>query len=290
MRLHGPVLVAVGVLGLGTLCALAQEGAPSADRIAPYHRHRDTHHGHDHVYPDRGAVFRELPGPATTVNYAGIPYRFVNGIWFEQRGPAFIVVAAPIGLVVPSLPAVATAVGSGVQALLYVNDTYYRARPDLGGYEVVNDPADATVPAPEVSADAESAAPVVQAAPEAAAVPAATPPPAAAPVALPPPPAPMPVQPTLPLPPATGVAAAQAAVPAPPPSQGVRTSITPRNGQTPDQQARDHYECYRFAVAQTGFDPLRVASGISPAQLSQEQADYDRAQAACFEGRGYAVQ
>ena len=29
----------------------------------------------------------------------------------------------------------------------------------------------------------------------------------------------------------------------------------PMNGQTAEQQSRDHYECYNWAVNQTGFDP-----------------------------------
>lgn len=29
----------------------------------------------------------------------------------------------------------------------------------------------------------------------------------------------------------------------------------PKTGQTSDQQARDHYECYNWAIKQTGFDP-----------------------------------
>lgn len=29
----------------------------------------------------------------------------------------------------------------------------------------------------------------------------------------------------------------------------------PKNGQTTEQQSRDHYECYNWAVDQTGFDP-----------------------------------
>jgi hypothetical protein len=57
----------------------------------------------------------------------------------------------------------------------------------------------------------------------------------------------------------------------------------------PDQQARDRYECYRFAVAQTGFDPLRTAGTLAGAQYAERQSAYERAQAACFEGRGYSV-
>ncbi|MCE5283569.1 MAG: glycine zipper family protein [Deltaproteobacteria bacterium] len=33
----------------------------------------------------------------------------------------------------------------------------------------------------------------------------------------------------------------------------------PKAGQTADQQSRDHYECYNWAVAQTGFDPGQSA-------------------------------
>ncbi|HUN54740.1 MAG TPA: hypothetical protein VMU29_06245 [Smithella sp.] len=36
----------------------------------------------------------------------------------------------------------------------------------------------------------------------------------------------------------------------------------PNNGQTTEQQSRDHYECYNWAVQQTGFDPSQ--SSIPP--------------------------
>ena len=36
----------------------------------------------------------------------------------------------------------------------------------------------------------------------------------------------------------------------------------PREGQTKEQQSRDHYECYNWAVQQTGFDPSQ--SSIPP--------------------------
>lgn len=36
----------------------------------------------------------------------------------------------------------------------------------------------------------------------------------------------------------------------------------PQKGQTTDQQSRDHYECYNWAIKQTGFDPSQ--SSIPP--------------------------
>jgi hypothetical protein len=83
----------------------------------------------------------------------------------------------------------------------------------------------------------------------------------------------------------TTASAPQPATPVPG-GGGIKFSASPHNGQTPDQQARDQYDCYRFGVAQTGFDPM--TSG-TPAAGKPSQADFDRARAACFEGRGYTV-
>jgi hypothetical protein len=74
----------------------------------------------------------------------------------------------------------------------------------------------------------------------------------------------------------------------PDPPKGIRAALSPKNGQTADQLAHDRYDCYRFAVSQTGFDPVRSGSAAS-ATTAQQQYDYDRAQSACFEARGYAV-
>jgi hypothetical protein len=59
--------------------------------------------------------------------------------------------------------------------------------------------------------------------------------------------------------------------------------IYPKNGQSDDQQATDRYECHRWAVAQSGFDPTAGsrATGSAP--------DYRRAMGACLEGRGYSA-
>lgn len=58
-------------------------------------------------------------------------------------------------------------------------------------------------------------------------------------------------------------------VPSPSAGTGPGTPITqvyfyPKEGQTPDQQSRDHYECYNWAMQQTGFDPSQ--SSIPPEQ------------------------
>ena len=65
--------------------------------------------------------------------------------------------------------------------------------------------------------------------------------------------------------------------------------VYPRNGQSPEQQATDRYECHRWAAGQTGFDPSREGGGVGPAAVATKRADYGRADNACLEGRGYTV-
>jgi hypothetical protein len=63
--------------------------------------------------------------------------------------------------------------------------------------------------------------------------------------------------------------------------------VYPRQNQTAEQQASDEYECHRWAVTQSGFDPTANATGTGTSNGSR--ADYGRAQAACLDGRGYTV-
>ncbi|MGV8059169.1 MAG: DUF6515 family protein [Smithellaceae bacterium] len=80
--------------------------------------------------------------------------------------------------------------------------------------------------------------------------------------------------------------------PAPPPSDQTSASqifIYPRQGQSEKKQADDRYDCHRWAVSQTGYDPTKPPANLSEAQMIQKRADYQRASAACLDGRGYTV-
>lgn len=65
--------------------------------------------------------------------------------------------------------------------------------------------------------------------------------------------------------------------------------IYPKNGQSPQQQAADRYECHSWATHQTGFDPTQPDGGVAPAQVNSQRTAYRRAMTACLEGRGYSV-
>lgn len=59
----------------------------------------------------------------------------------------------------------------------------------------------------------------------------------------------------------------------------------PKNGQSQEQLGRDKFECHKWAVGQTGFDPTQAGGGAAPGRRDE----YFRAQSACLEGRGYSV-
>jgi hypothetical protein len=65
--------------------------------------------------------------------------------------------------------------------------------------------------------------------------------------------------------------------------------IYPKNGQSEQQQATDRYECHAWAKKQTGFDPTQPLGGVDESQSANKRADYQRAEGACLEARGYTV-
>jgi len=74
------------------------------------------------------------------------------------------------------------------------------------------------------------------------------------------------------------------------PSSTERIFVYPRQGQSEELQAKDRYECHSWAVSQTNYDPTQPSAGdMLEAQRNQMCADYQRAQSACLDGRGYTV-
>lgn len=59
--------------------------------------------------------------------------------------------------------------------------------------------------------------------------------------------------------------------------------VYPSQGQDESQQEFDKYQCYLWAVDQTGVDPSAGAAAGS------NISDYQRAYSVCLEGRGYTV-
>ncbi len=70
-----------------------------------------------------------------------------------------------------------------------------------------------------------------------------------------------------------------------PQGNGYDVVAYPANGQSPAQVQQDGYDCYRWAVQQSGFDPQTVTYAPAPAVVQT----YRQAQGNCLSSRGYQV-
>jgi hypothetical protein len=82
---------------------------------------------------------------------------------------------------------------------------------------------------------------------------------------------------------------APAAQPPGPQASVDKMFIYPRKGQDEKQQATDRYECHSWAAGQTGYDPTKLPDTPAESRQTQMRADYQRAMAACLDGRGYTM-
>jgi hypothetical protein len=73
------------------------------------------------------------------------------------------------------------------------------------------------------------------------------------------------------------------------PASEERLFIYPRKGQSEKQQSDDRYECHRWAVNQTHYDPTQPPGSVPAPPSSQKRAEYNRAMGACLDARGYTV-
>jgi hypothetical protein len=78
----------------------------------------------------------------------GNRFYFSSGIWYAPRGPGFVVVRPPPGLVISVLPPYYSMVWFGGVPYYYANNVYYSWQPDQNGYAVVDPPDNADNPSP----------------------------------------------------------------------------------------------------------------------------------------------
>jgi hypothetical protein len=123
--------------------AYAQEhrGEHERGHFEPYHTphmYFDNRFNHGHYYPSVGYSVGVLPPGYLSLSYGPRRLYFHGGVWFEPRGPGFIVVRPPFGVVVPILPPAYSTVMYGGVPYYYADDVYYTPGP--GGYVVTNPP------------------------------------------------------------------------------------------------------------------------------------------------------
>ena len=141
--------------GATILVALAQTasarsgGGGAGEFGTATHQHLDTGFSHNRFYYDRGYAMHRPPagGVANLIGPNGERYYFQGGNWYRWRGDwyrcwggAWVVVNAPLGLLVPLLPPYYTTIWSSGTAYYYANDTYYVRNAEQNEYEVVPPP------------------------------------------------------------------------------------------------------------------------------------------------------
>jgi hypothetical protein len=102
--------------------------------------HYDARYSHNYYYPARGAYVTTLPHAPVVIARPGGNYYYSGGVWYRPYGASYVVVAAPIGVFVPVLPAYYTTLWVGGVPYYYANDTYYTWSNDQSGYQVVDPP------------------------------------------------------------------------------------------------------------------------------------------------------
>ncbi|WP_339498524.1 DUF6515 family protein [Pseudomonas silesiensis] len=70
-----------------------------------------------------------------------------------------------------------------------------------------------------------------------------------------------------------------------PVGNGYDVEAYPANGQSPERVNQDGYECYQYAVQQSGFNPRTATYQPDPSVVQ----DYRQAQGNCLSSRGYQV-
>jgi len=125
---------------------------------APPRHHRDRvvirspsprHHVHRHR---PGHWLRVLPRLYFHLNLGAVGFYYADGLFYQPLRDGYVVVNAPLGVIVPSLPDDYTLILLNGQFYYIVGDTYY-VRVD-GGYRVVSSPVQAA-PLAEAATPAE---------------------------------------------------------------------------------------------------------------------------------------
>jgi hypothetical protein len=124
-------LFIVMIFGLGNIAYAGERGGSHEGRFM------DSRYHHDHYYPNRGQYVSALPRDHHEFVYGKARYHFAGGIWYRPIGSRFMIIAPPIGLVIPFLPPFYTTVWVAGIPYYYANEVYYARR---GAEYVVVDP------------------------------------------------------------------------------------------------------------------------------------------------------
>ncbi len=144
------VLTTLGIAAAMSFNAANADPRDERMRVAA-HQHMDARFSHNHAYFDRGYVVHDLPRDRIVINRGPNHYFYSAGVWYAPRGPGFVVIAPPIGVIIPALPPFYSTVWFGGVPYYYANETYYMWSAQDNGYEVVDTPNGAVNAAPDAA-------------------------------------------------------------------------------------------------------------------------------------------
>jgi hypothetical protein len=116
---------------------------PAPGRVDARGQVLDERHNHGRYYPPVGTVRPGLPEGYRPYYRGRDRFYFSGGVWYAPRGPGFVVVTPPPGLVISVLPPYYSTVWVGGIPYYYADNVYYTWQPDQNGYAVADAPADA---------------------------------------------------------------------------------------------------------------------------------------------------
>ena len=145
----GLILAVLGIMVLGFV-----QIAQAQERGSRHQQYRDDRYQHNHDYPARGQFIEALPRGHREVVYHNARYHFYGGVWYRPEGRRFLIVAPPIGLFVPFLPAFYSTIWLGGIPYYYANEVYYT--PTVGGYVVAPSPQGEVSPTPPSSGQTQT--------------------------------------------------------------------------------------------------------------------------------------
>ncbi len=129
MKTRVVFLHALAAAGVGVALLAAQVGEARADWDVHHDRHRDG--GRPYYWHES----RRLPRVAIRLTVGGFPYYYCEGDYYRYGPRGYVIVPAPVGAVVTTLPEPhQTVIINGV-VYHYDNGVYYQQGP--GGYVVV---------------------------------------------------------------------------------------------------------------------------------------------------------
>jgi hypothetical protein len=134
------IAVFLAVLTCLSAPAVSQERHQQRNAHAREAPHVDARGRNDRGFPPLGYAATALPRGSIHIAHGGGHYFFDGGVWFRPYAGRYLVIAPPIGIVVPMLPPGFFTLDINGMPYYYANGTYYMMQPE-GGYTVVAPPS-----------------------------------------------------------------------------------------------------------------------------------------------------